>query len=570
MKKRIIALLLAAAMILALAACSGGTSGTSGSGSSSTSQSGGGTSEAKPDATEDETPSTEEGGSDLPFSPDNPIELTAAVSQSEIQGDFDTMEVLANYAEKTGIHITFQEIPASDRAEQLSLMLSSGEVPDILFKMSVGNADQARYAAEELFVPLSDYPDLMTNLQRWFDEYPTAKDAVTMEDGKIYGAPYILAGDAIRAGSKLWYNSDLLEQTGYSTPPKTTEEFYDYLKKCKEIDNNGNGEADEIPLTSASIDEIETVLYGSFGLMTQGSSHGNIYLDDDGTLQFNFTSDRYKEELAYLHQLYTEGLIDQDIFTMDYAQEIAKCTTGRGENFMMVNNSPVANSSFEATSLGFKEPFEGPSGFKKFNSFSMPASEAAQFMITYKCADKGEDAVKAAMTWMDHWYSDEGIIEYFLGIEGVTYQADETAPGGLAYTDLVLNDPDGRTFEQVLTAYVPWAGGANPSVATNEFFKGGETWPCCLEAIEGLRNYFPDDVWAPFTRYYTADDATEMNQINTDMTTYRKEWRGYFITGQKDLEADWDEYVAGYTGVKLERYMEIYNKGYEGFKADNP
>lgn len=562
MKRRIIAILLAAALLMGLAACGGGGNESSSKQESSSQQE----SSSKTESSKADESKPEESGTG--FSPENPIELTAAVSQSEIQGNFDDMVILKNYAEESGIHISFQEIPSADRATQLSLLLASGEVPDILFKMSVGNADQAKYAAEGMFVALSDYPDLMKNLQGWFDQYPTAKDAVTLEDGKIYGAPYILAGDAIRAGSKLWFNSDLLEKTGYTTPPKTTEEFRDYLTKCKAIDSNGNGQADEIPLTSASIGEIEQVLYGSFGIATQGSSHQTVFVDDAGELQYAFTSDRYKEELTFLHQLYSEQLIDQDIFTMDYAQEIAKCTTGRGQNFMMVNNSPVSNSPYEEKAVGFKEPFEGPSGFKGFNTYSLPASESAQFMITYKCQEKGEDAVKAAMTWMDHWYSEEGIISYFMGVKDVTYEEDPDAPGGLALTDAVMKDPDGRTFEQVLAEYVPWAGGANPSVATNEFFKGGETWPCALEAVEGLRNYFPEEVWAPFTRYYTTEETTERTQINTDMETYREEWRGYFITGQKDIEKDWAEYVAGFDGMKLPRYMEIYRKGYEAYKAD--
>lgn len=563
MKKRIVSLLMAAALVASMAAC-GESKQTSSTASKSDAASTASTASTAVDDT-DVTDTTD----DLPYSPENPIELTAAVSQSEIQGDFDEMVILKNYAEETGIHITFQEIPSSDRATQLSLMLASGEVPDILFKCSVGSADQAKYAAEDMFVALSDYPQWMTNLQSWFDEYPTAQDAMTLEDGKIYGAPYILAGDAIRCGSKIWYNTDLLEQTGFTEQPKTTEELYEYLKKCKELgDANGDGVTDEIPLTSSGIDEIEQVLFGSFGLMTQGSSHYRIYLDENDEIQFNFTSDRYQKELQFIRKLYAEGLIDQDIFTMDYAQEIAKCSTGRGMNFMMVNNSPVSNTVYEDLAVGQKNGLEGPDGFDGYNTFSVPASTGAQFMITYKCAEKGEAAVQAAMNWMDHWYSEEGIISYFMGIEGVTYEADETAPGGYALTDAVLNDPDGRTFEQVLADYVPWAGGANPSVATNEFFKGGETWPCALEAVEGLRNYFPEDVWAPFNRYYTTDELTEMTQIATDMDTYQDEWRAYFITGQKDLEADWDEYVNGYSGMKLDRYMEIYRAAYEAYKAE--
>ena len=76
-------------------------------------------------------------------------------------------------------------------------------------------------------------------------------------------------------------------------------------------------------------------------------------------------SENFREELRYLNKLYTEGLIDQDIFTNDYAQEIAKCSTGRALTFMMVNNSPVSNTPYEEYSFGFTEPLEGPNGDRR-------------------------------------------------------------------------------------------------------------------------------------------------------------------------------------------------------------
>ena len=261
----------------------------------------------------------------------------------------------------------------------------------------------------------------------------------------------------------------------------------------------------------------------------------NWNVDEDGQLYAPYVTNEYREAMKYMNKLYTEKLIDQDIFTMDYAQEIAKCTTGRALNYIMVNNSPVSNSEFEQYTLGIKEPFTGYNGEKMWTAYSLPASTSGQFMITYKCAEKGEDAIKAAVRWMDHWYSDEGIISYFMGVEGVTYEKDENSPGGLKLTDAVLNSPDGRTFEQVLAEYVPWAGGANPSVASNEYFKGGETWPVCLEAVEGLRNYYPETVWAPFDRYYTTEESAEMASIKPEQEQYWKEWRAYFVTGQKDI-----------------------------------
>ena len=362
----------------------------------------------------------------------------------------------------------------------------------------------------------------------------------------------------------------MLEKLGTEVPT-TLDEFYNYLVACKGLDYNGNGEADEIPWSTSDIGNIETFLAGSFGWMNRGSSHTPVFVNEAGELEYAYSSDEYRETLKFVAKLYQEGLIDQDVFTMDYAQLIAKCTTGRALNYMFVNNSPVSNSEFEQYTLGIKEPFTGYNGEKMWTAYSLPASTSGQFMITYKCAEKGEDAIKAAIRWMDHWYSDEGIVAYFMGVEGVTYEKDENSPGGLKLTDMVLNSPDGRTFEQVLAEYVPWAGGANPSVASNEYFKGGETWPVCLEAVEGLRNFFPETVWAPFSRYYTTEESSEMSAIKTEQEQYWKEWRAYFVAGQKDIndDATWAEYVEGFKGVKNPRYMEIYNKGYEAWKAEN-
>ena len=500
---------------------------------------------------------------------DEPIVLTGAAYQTSFQNDVTDTIVLQQFAEASGVKIEFQNIPSSDASTQLSLMLASGEVPDVLFKMSVSAADQARYAEQGMFVALSDYAEYCPNLMSWLDKYPTQKLAVTLPDGKIYGAPYILAGDAIRMSTKMWFNTDLMEKVGYKLIPTTLDGLYEYLKDIQSYDYNGDGEANEIPLTADSIDDIMNVLAGSFGLMNRGSTHSNMYVDDNGELQFAYDSDRYREELKFVAKLYAEKLLDQDIFSNETNHLITKCSTGRGLTYAYVNNSPVSNSPYEPYTLGFTEPFEGYNGEKEYTMYSLPSSGSGQFLVTYKCAEKGEDYVKAAIRWMDHWYSEEGIIAYFMGVEGESYEKDEDSPGGLKLTDAILNDPEGRPFGEVLAKYCTWTGGRNPSVATNEYFKGGETWPVCLDAVEGLVNYIPKEVWGPFSAFYDTNETAEMGQLKTDIDTYHVENRANFIVGNLDINDDkvWEAYVAGYEGVGLPRYMELYRKGAESYQA---
>lgn len=484
-----------------------------------------------------------------------PIVLTVVNSQSPVQIDFNDIVTLKDFEEVSGIDMQYRNIPASDAATQLSLILASGELPDVLFKMNVSSTDQAKYAEEGMFLPLSDYAEYTPNLVKWLDKFPTAKDAITQADGKYYAAPYILAGDAIRMGSKFFFNTEVLEKLGFDAIPTTTDGLLDYLRKAKDLDYNGNGQADEIPLTGSGITAITVPLAGSFGLNNRGGNFGNLLAKDDGSVDYAFRTEEYRNQLKFINTLYMEKLLDSDIFTMDFAQLIAKASTGRALTYSMVNNSPVAGSPYEQFTIGITEPFEGPNGDKVWGSYTLPSSTAGQFVITDACKYP-----EAAARWVDHWYSDEGIIAYFMGVEGETYEKDADSPGGLKLTDFVLHNPDGINFEQVLAKYVPWAGGANPSVATNEFFKGGETWPAAVRSADGLINYVPDEVWAPVGRFYTAEEATEMSQLGSEIETYHSEWRAYFISGQKSLETDWDEYVKGFDGMRLDRWLEIYTK----------
>ena len=103
----------------------------------------------------------------------------------------------------------------------------------------------------------------------------------------------------------------------------------------------------------------------------------------------------------------------------------------------------------------------------------------------------------------------------------------------------------------------------NPSCATNELFKGGETWPVSLESAAGLINYTPDKqeggtVWAPFL--FSSDVASEVSAMTADFDTYLGEWAAKFITGEKDVDKDWEEYVTGFNALGVDDYLQLINE----------
>src|SRR5699024_9236682 len=164
-----------------------------------------------------------------------------------------------------------------------------------------------------------------------FEEYPEIKKAVTFPDGKIYSFPTVVSPEftSMLLGPRPWVNEEWLESLDMEMP-ETTEEFYEYLKAVKEDDPNGNGEADEIPFGSYSIWMLLRWLNGSYGLLNRGFNHQYVDMDPSGDkMRFIPTSDEYKEMLMFVNKLYSEGLIEKNIFSIDTAQFLANATDGK-------------------------------------------------------------------------------------------------------------------------------------------------------------------------------------------------------------------------------------------------
>ncbi|MNF12244.1 hypothetical protein D3C80_2136640 [compost metagenome] len=51
--------------------------------------------------------------------------------------------------------------------------------------------------------------------------------------------------------------------------------------------------------------------------------------------------------------------------------------------------------------------------------------------------------------------------------------------------------------------------------------------------------------------------------LQTNLRNYIEQNELQFITGNKDLNKDWDAYVKGLKDLKLDRYLEILQKAYD-------
>lgn len=492
---------------------------------------------------------------------EEPIELEIFSGKAATTADdWNDVLLLNEYKEMTNVNITWNQVPADGLEEKRNLALASDDLPDAFYSAQLPVSDVQKYGAQGTFIPLNDLIDKYApNIKKVLDENPEIKKAITFPDGNIYSIPTVYSPDfpSLLIGAKGWVNGEWLKELGMDNP-ETTEEFYEYLKAVKETDLNGNGENDEIPLSSvAEMSRIIHWISGAFGVQNKGSLHTLIDGDPGtGDIRFYPIDDQYKEMLKYLNKLYEEELIEQNIYSLEVDQHLANAADNKYGAVQFYN--PIELYGEEVGSQFIPgNALEGPDGTKMYSGITSPVRSLGNFVIT-----NVNENPEATLRWIDYFWSDEGSKMFFMGVEGVTYE--ETADGPKLKEE-ITNHPDGLTLTQALAEYIINPGGNHPVVVTDDYFTGSENAPTDKEAVEILDPYLVDEIWPEFT--YTAEENDQITILETDLDKYVSEMQAAFITGEKDF-SEWDKYVETIEKMGLDEYMEIQQKAYDRYQEN--
>lgn len=482
-----------------------------------------------------------------------PIQLSfLAGAAPTSNSNWNRVRLFTEYAKMTNINIEWQMVPTDALNERVNLLLASRDYPDAFHTARLTIADIMKHGGEGTFIPLNDLIDeYAPNFKKLLFENEDLRKGLTMPDGNIYSFPTYYDPDFtyVLVSSPLWLNETWLEQLGMD-PPETTDEFYNYLKAVKTTDLNGNGVHDEIPYAGVKPDNLVNHLKGAWGLGNRGRSHAYVDVHpESGELRFIPTDPNYKEIMEYVHKLYSEGLLSEDIYTITSNEFYARGTEEQNYGSSIITSMETLMG---LTNYVGAPALEGPHGDRIFSFYGSPLAAPGSFVITNNNPYPAE-----TVRWIDYFYGDEGNLKFFMGWEGETY---ETLPDGtLQYTENITNSPDGRTLEQVLMQSLTWAGGSYPGIVKESTFKAA--LPAMVEAAERVAPYKPEEVWPAFS--YMPDESQQMSQLLADIDVYVKEMQAKFITGGMD---EWDRYVEQLNRMGLSDFMELYNTAYERYK----
>jgi len=472
---------------------------------------------------------------------DQPIKLKMFTRIAPANGPFKEMPVFQDYEKLSNIQVEFTEAPTDGFAEKKNLLFASNELPDALFRSELNPLETIRYGTAGQLIPLEDLiEEYAPNLKALMEQYPEIRSAITTPEGHIYSIPGIVTTGSART-DKRWINKAWLEKLNLKEPT-TTEELYNVLVAFRDGDPNGNGEADEIPMTARNAAAgiiIVNMMAGSFGLDLQLGYNINI---EDDKVNIWSGSEKHKEMLMYLNRLYKEKLLDQEIFSHTEAQYLAKQGSGNaGLFFDQTNNNflPIMDQY-----VGIAPP-AGPNGDQKQSAVAPVPRDFGAFAIT-----SVNKYPEATMRWIDYFYSDEGSTLLRFGREGEHYEMRDGVP---YYFDdfIAVTGAQGKM--------TPYAGGGAPHLISDQVASFINP-PQVQEAFKKLEPYMPEIRYA--NPMFDEETAQKVNILRNDIDKYVNEQSTKFIVGALGFDK-WEEFQSTLKKMKIDELEGIYQAAYD-------
>lgn len=458
------------------------------------------------------------------------------------------------WQKQTGVKINFLHPPANQGKEQFSLMLADGELPDLVEYAWMDNypGGPEKAIKDGNILPLNDiFEKYCPNLTKYLEEHPEVDRMIKTDEGHYYVFPFIRGDEALCHTIGPMIREDWLNELGLEVPT-TIDEWHTVLTAFKE--EKGAAAPLTWEYTMGALTNEDPFAY-AFGACR------NFFIGDDGKVHFGATEPGYKDYLTTFNQWYEEGLLDPDLATLALEQVSAKMTSGQGGASIGWAGSRLGTwvSAAQQTDPDYMLV---PAPFPTLEKGATPEygqidnlyPNQGSVAISTSCEN-----VELAARLLDFAYSEEGHMLFNFGVEGESYTMEGDYP---TYTDQILNNPDGWSPAQSLSAYI--RGNYNgPFVQDVRYLEQYYTLesqkqtPIVWGKTNASKHKLP-----PITP--TADESKEFASIMNEINTYRDEMTLKFIFGTESLD-NFDEYVKTIEEMGLPRALEIQNAALERY-----
>lgn len=493
-------------------------------------------------------------GEDVTFHSDEPVTYSMMYSDHENYPYQEDWLLWSEIQKRTNVTFDLTVIARTDYEDKKSVLVNSGDSPYIIPK----TYEEGKYVNGGQVVAISDWVKYMPNYQKCVKEWNMADDLKSklQADGKYYVLPGLweIGG----GGYSFIIRKDIFEEAGVDVTELektwTYEDFYEACKKVKEYTG-----CDYVISDMSKGDCLLNISSISYGVKAGwGISNGLAFDHEKEEYYFADATDNMKEWLAMLNKMVKEGILDPESFSQE--DDSAKAKFFTGETYAMTGNYQNLNDytmqmQADDAQLYMTVAPGGPAGLLQMENSRL---ENGVMISQNALDDLGEEGFIKMLRFVDWlWYSEEGHLLAQWGVEGETYTKD-------ANGDIVLN-PDitysglNPEASKKLNADYGFAGGV--------FAYGGSAWiknsrmttaeEKDFDArIREYREMRPID--PPFMA--NEEETEELTLIQTPLIDGTKTWIQKFITGQADIESQWDAYISEIKNLGADNYVTKVNE----------
>lgn len=217
--------------------------------------------------------------------------------------------------------------------DSVTMVIAQNDLPDV---MIVEDLDDLQYLVDnDMIADLTDsYNNCMSDtIKNIYGSYGRDILDVVTFGGKIMAIPETNISDG---PNLIWLRKDWMDALGLSAP-RTLSDVEEIIRQFKEKDPGHNGAGNTVGLVC------DTSLCGGCGYSSEytldiifaayGAFPKQWIYDEDGNVVYGSVQPEAKEALAHIHELYKEGILDQDFLMRTSSNLIELIVDGQCGSF---------------------------------------------------------------------------------------------------------------------------------------------------------------------------------------------------------------------------------------------
>lgn len=217
--------------------------------------------------------------------------------------------------------------------DSVTMVIAQNDLPDA---MIVEDLDELQYLVDnDMIADLTDsYNNCMSDtIKNIYGSYGRDILDVVTFGGKIMAIPETNISDG---PNLIWLRKDWMDALGLSAP-RTLSDVEEIIRQFKEKDPGHNGAGNTVGLVC------DTSLCGGCGYSSEytldiifaayGAFPKQWIYDEDGNVVYGSVQPEAKEALAHIHELYKEGILDQDFLMRTSSNLIELIVDGQCGSF---------------------------------------------------------------------------------------------------------------------------------------------------------------------------------------------------------------------------------------------